>query len=127
MMTIEIRFADDGRIVPYLGHREITMNESPFLIFLASAGMCSAVYVKAFCRQRDISFDQIKVTQEMEYNPKANLVTAIDIQLELGEQFPEKYEAAIKNVVAQCPIKKHLDLPPKFNVIIEKDLINANC
>lgn len=124
MMTIEIRFADDGRIVPYLGHREITMSETPFLIFLATAGMCSAVYVKAFCRQRDISIDQIKVTQEMEYNPKANLVTAIDIRLDLSADFPEKYESAIKNVVAQCPIKKHLDLPPKFNVLTELDLIS---
>ena len=124
-MTINIEFASDGRIVPILGHREITINESPFLIFLATAGMCSAVYVKAFCHQRDISLNKIKVTQVMEYNPKANLVTAIDIQLELGEDFPEKYEAAIKNVVAQCPIKKHLDLPPKFNVLTDKDLVRS--
>ena len=124
MMTIDIKFATDGRIIPYLGHREITMNESPFLIFLATAGMCSAVYVKAFCSQRDIALNQIKVAQIMEYNPKTNLVTAIDIKLDLGVGFPEKYESAIKNVVDQCPIKKHLDLPPKFNVVTEMDLIN---
>lgn len=125
MITIEIKFEDDGRIVPYFGQREITMNESPFLIFLATAGMSSAIYIKAFCRQLDISLNQIKVIQQMEYNAKANLVTSIDMQLELGKKFPEKYEAAIKNVVAQCPIKKHMDLPPKFNVLTDKDLVRS--
>lgn len=124
-MTIDIKFAANGLIVPYLGNREISMNESPFLIFLATAGMCSAVYVRAFCHQRDISLDQIKVTQIMGYDPKKNLVTTIDIQLDLGEGFPRKYETAIKNVVAQCPIKKHLDVPPTFSVITEKDLVRS--
>ena len=50
-MNIEIKF-ENGRIVPYLGQQEITMNVSPFLIFLATAGMCSAVYVQAFMSQR---------------------------------------------------------------------------
>jgi len=124
-MIIDINIEADGRIVPILGHREITMNESPFLIFLASAGMCSAVYVKAFCRQRKIPLDLVKVSQIMNYEPKANLVTAINIQLDLDEAFPEKYKEALKNVVALCPIKKHLITPPEFNVITESYLVNC--
>jgi len=125
MMTIDIKFAADGRIVPYLGHREITMDESPFLIFLATAGMSSAVYVKDFCTQKDIPFNLVKVSQIMEYEAKANLITAINIQLELGEDFPVKYKEALKNVVALCPIKKHLDTPPDFNVITDHFLVNC--
>jgi ribosomal protein S12 methylthiotransferase accessory factor len=124
-MIIDINIADDGRIVPILGHREITMTESPFLIFLATAGMCSAVYVKAFCRQRKIPLSLVKISQIMQYNPKANLVTAINIQLELDIEFPEKYKEAIKNVVALCPIKTHLDTPPEFNVTTESFLVNC--
>jgi ribosomal protein S12 methylthiotransferase accessory factor len=124
-MIIDINFEEDGRIVPTLGHREITMNESPFLIFLASAGMCSAVYVKAFCRQRKIPLNRVKISQIMQYAPKKNLVTAINIQLELDEDFPEKYKEALTNVVALCPIKKHLVTPPEFNVITESYLVNC--
>ena len=47
-MQITIEFDESGKILPYSGGRLITMGESPFLIFLASAGMCSAVYVRAF-------------------------------------------------------------------------------
>ena len=125
MMTIDINFAADGRIVPYLGQREITMDESPFLIFLATAGMSSAVYVKDFCKQKDIPFNLVKISQIMEYEAKANLITAINIQLELDEDFPAKYKEALKNVVALCPIKKHLDTPPDFNVIT--DHLSVNC
>ena len=119
-MIIDIKFATDGCIVPYLGHREITMNESPFLIFLATAGMCSAVYVKGFCKQRKIPLDLINISQVMEYEAKTNLVTAINIHLDLDEKFPVKYKEALKNVVALCPIKRHLELPPDFNVITER-------
>jgi len=115
-MIIDIKFEENEQIVPYLGSRKITMDESPFLIFLATAGMCSAVYVKAFCHQREIPLDYINITQFMQYDPKLNLVTEINIKLDLNERFPEKYEAALKNVVALCPIKKHLDTPPQFNV-----------
>lgn len=125
MMTIDIKIAANGRIVPYLGHREITINESPFLIFLATAGMCSAVYVKAFCKQRKIPLELVSISQVMEYEAKTNLVTAINIQLDLDEKFPVKHNEALKNVVALCPIKRHLDLPPDFNVITERSLLNC--
>jgi ribosomal protein S12 methylthiotransferase accessory factor len=124
-MIIDIKFGEEGRIIPFLGHREITMTESPFLIFLASTGMSSAVYVKAFCQQKEIPLSCVKISQIIQYNPKANLVTAITIQLELDKVFPEKYEEAIKNVVALCPIKKHLDNPPEFNVITDSYLVNC--
>jgi len=51
-MEITIKFGENGKILPFAGGRQITMDESPFLIFLASAGMCSAVYVRAFLMQR---------------------------------------------------------------------------
>ena len=124
-MIINIKFDADGRIIPFIGHREITMTEAPFLIFLASAGMCSAVYVKAFCKQRDIPISQVNISQIMQYEPKANLVTAINIQLDFGDEFPEKYKDAIKNVVALCPIKKHLDTPPEFNVVSDGFLVDC--
>jgi putative redox protein len=115
-MNIEIKF-ENGRIIPYLGEQEITMNVSPFLIFLATAGMCSAVYVQAFMSQRGISLDGVKILQKMNYNQFNNQVTDIDINIDLPASFPEKYKSAIINVVNQCPVKQHLLEPPTFNVV----------
>ena len=115
-MTIDIKF-EGYRIVPYLNGQELTMNVSPFLLFLASAGMCSAVFVQAFISRRGISTDGVIITQKMDYNPVTNHVGKIDIHIQLPEGFPEKYEGAIVNVVNQCPVKQHLIDPPTFNVI----------
>ena len=115
-MNIEIKF-ESGRIIPYLGEQEITMDVSPFLIFLATAGMCSAVYVQAFMSQRGMSLDGVKILQKMNYNQFTNQVTDIDINVDLPAKFPEKYKSAIINVVNQCPVKQHLLEPPTFNVV----------
>lgn len=114
-MEIEIKF-ENGRIVPYLGHQEITMDVSPFLIFLATAGMCSAVFVQAFMSQRGMSVEGVKIIQKMNYDQFTNHVGDIDIHIDLPEGFPEKYKSAIVNVVNQCPVKQHLLEPPTFNV-----------
>ena len=115
-MNIEIKF-ENGRIVPYLGQQEITMNVSPFLIFLATAGMCSAVFVQAFMTQRGMSIDGVKIIQKMNYDQFSNQVNDIDIHIDLPSSFPEKYKSAIINVVNQCPVKQHLLEPPTFNVV----------
>jgi hypothetical protein len=46
-----------------------------------------------------------------------NMVSDIDMVVDLPVNFPEKYVSAIKNVIAQCPVKRHLAEPPTFNVI----------
>ena len=115
-MEIEIKF-ENGRIVPYLGQQEITMDVSPFLIFLATAGMCSAVFVEAFMSQRGMALDVVKIIQRMDYDQFTNRVSDIDIHIDLPANFPEKYKSAIVNVVNQCPVKQHLLQPPTFNVI----------
>jgi ribosomal protein S12 methylthiotransferase accessory factor len=120
-MEIEIKFDQTGRIVPYMNGGEITMNVSPFLIFLATAGMCSAVFVQAFMNQRGLSTDDVKIIQKMNYDYATNQVKEIDIHVDLPEGFPEKYNSAIKRVVDQCPVKQHLLAPPTFNVITNID------
>ncbi|HSQ47185.1 MAG TPA: OsmC family protein [Lutibacter sp.] len=116
-MEIQIKFDDNGRIVPFMNGNEITMNESPFLIFLATAGMCSAVFVRSFMQQRGLPFQEVGITQKMNYNRMTNMVSDIDMVVDLPANFPEKYVSAIKNVIAQCPVKRHLAEPPTFNVI----------
>jgi len=122
-MDIQIKFDENDRIVPFMNGAEITMNESPFLIFLATAGMCSAVFVKAFMQQRGLPFHEVGITQRMNYDRMTNMVHDIDIIVDLPAGFPEKYTSAIKNVIAQCPVKRHLAQPPTFNVIANIDSV----
>ena len=116
-MDIQIKFDESGRIIPFMNGNEITMNESPFLIFLASAGMCSAVFVRAFMQQRGFSITDVSLTQCMDYDQSSNMVKNMDIIIDLPASFPEKYKNAIKNAVTQCPVKRHLAQPPAFNII----------
>lgn len=120
-MNIEIGFDSYGRIVPTINGNEISMNESPYLIFLATAGMCSAVYVRAFMQQRDLPLAGVTLTQRMDYNQATNMVEKIDIQVNLTDAFPAKYVSAIKHVVSQCPVKKHFETPPTMVVVTNLD------
>jgi len=120
-LNIDIRFGMNDRIVPYMNGKEITMEDSPFVVFLATAGMCSAVFVKAFAQQRGLDHNDIVITQKMDYNQFTNHISAIDIHLELPENFPAKYNNAIKKVVNQCPVKQHLIDVPTFDVITNFD------
>ncbi|MFA5297898.1 MAG: OsmC family protein [Lutibacter sp.] len=125
-MEIQIKFDENGGIVPFMNGAKITMNESPFLIFLATAGMCSAVFVKSFMQQRGLPINEVGITQKMNYDRVTNMVNDIDIVVDLPADFPEKYVSAIKNVVAQCPVKRHLAQPPTFNVIANLNPILKN-
>ncbi len=120
-MDIIVTFDKQGKIVPTINGNEITMNESPYLIFLATAGMCSAVYVRAFLHQRDFSLEGVSLIQKMTYNQGTNMVEKMEILVNLPESFPTKYISAIKNVVGQCPVKKHFETPPAMEVITNLD------
>jgi len=125
-LNIEIKFDNNGRIVPFMNGNEITMNESPFVIFLATAGMCSGVFVRAFAEQRGINHHDIVITQVMDYDQATNHVSNIVIDLQLPAGFPEKYSGAIKKVVNQCPVKQHLLNPPTFEVVTNLDKTVSN-
>ena len=122
-LNIDIKFDNNGRIVPFMNGREITMIDSPFVVFLATAGMCSAVFVKAFIEQRNLSLDGLVITQVMEYDQRTNHVSEILIDLKMPADFPEKYTNAIKKVVNQCPVKQHLLNPPTFEVVTNLDKV----
>ena len=115
-MVLKTIFDEQGNTVPYLNGKQVTMNESPFLIFLASIGMCSAVYVRSFLSQRGIPFSDVVINQKMEYDQAVGMVKSIEIAVDLPNHFPEKYKGAIKKVVDQCLVKRHLINAPELNV-----------
>jgi len=121
-MNIDIRFDNTGKIVPSMNGNEITMDESPYVIYLATTGMCSAVYVRAFLNQRGMSLEDVTLTQIMDYNRMTNMIESIEVRVNLPESFPAKYNKAIKATVDQCPVKKHMVTPPAVTVTTNLDV-----
>jgi len=93
---------------------------SPFELFLAAVGTCAGIYVKSFCDQRNIPSDNIKIIQTADYDKQTGLPLNIKIDIQLPEDFPDKYRAAVINVAELCKVKKTIASPPKFEVITSK-------
>jgi ribosomal protein S12 methylthiotransferase accessory factor len=126
-MKLEVFFEDNLKINAKVGDHIIKTDQpvqsggensapTPFELFLASIGTCSGIFIKHFCANRGIDASGIKLTQSHNFNPLTGLIEAIDIDVHLPEDFPEKYAGAIKKVVDQCAVKRHLLQPPQINV-----------
>jgi putative redox protein len=89
---------------------------TPFDTFLASIGTCAGIYVLGFCRQRGISTEGIRLIQRIEHDPATGMVTFIELEILLPNEFPEKYKQAVILAADQCKVKKHLEHPPKIDV-----------
>ncbi len=122
-MQIIVKFDTDGTIVPFFDAKKITMNDSPFLIFLASAGMCAAYYAREFMRQRNLSLNMVSIVETVSYNHETHMAENINIHVELPESFPVKYKNAIIRAIAQCTVKRHLGNPPSFEIQTSLDLV----
>ena len=121
MKEIEIVLKDGDR-VDAVGKRGTIATEQdgpaprPFDLFMASIGTCTGYYVSKFCRKRDIPTENIRIRQRMTLDPDTKLITRIDLDVELPEDFPEKYRTAVIRAAQQCSVKKHLDAPPTIEV-----------
>lgn len=89
---------------------------TPFAVFLASIGTCAGIYVLGFCKSRDLPTDGIKIIQRTSSNPATGLVENIDLEIQVPDEFPQKYYDALVRSADQCKVKQHLAHPPKFNV-----------
>jgi putative redox protein len=89
---------------------------TPFATFLASIGTCAGIYVLGFCQQRGISTKGIRIIQRMNSNPFTGMVSEIGLEIQLPDEFPEKYRTAVERAAEQCAVKKHFENPPQINV-----------
>lgn len=80
----------------------------PFTMFLASLGTCAGIYVKSFCDQRGLPTENIRLNQDLEYDPVRRMVAKFKIDIKVPQDFPEKYDEALIRSASQCAVKKHL-------------------
>jgi putative redox protein len=89
---------------------------TPFAVFLSSIGTCAGIYVLGFCKQRGLPTEGIQIIERIHRNPSDGMVTTIDLEIQVPSTFPEKYYDSLIRSANLCAVKKHLEIPPSFNV-----------
>lgn len=126
-MEIEVLFEENKKVNAKIGDHIIKTDQSvknggdssaasPFDLFLSSIATCSGIYVKQFCKMRGIDPNTVKIKQKHTFNPETKLIDNISLEIDLPNDFPEKYKEAILKAVDQCTVKRHLMNPPTINV-----------
>lgn len=126
-MEMEVYFAGNKRVNARWNGHDIPTDQpargggdgtapAPFDLFLASIGTCAGIYVKNFCDQRGLSTDNIKIIQKHRFNQKTRLIDRITLEVELPEDFPEKYKEAVIKSANLCAVKRHLQESPELEV-----------
>ncbi len=92
----------------------------PFAIFLSSIGTCAGIYVLGFCKQRGLSVEGIRIVQRAHTDPVTRMIGKIDLEIQVPEDFPEKYRASLVRSAELCAVKKHLERPPEFDVFTKE-------
>lgn len=121
-MIIDIKFDNSSKIIPSQNGKNITIEDSPYLIFLTTVGMCAAVYIRTFLKQRDLTLEGVEIRQFIYKDISTDMTEQIELKVDLPINFPKKYKKAIKIVVDQCKVKKHLHNPPEIKVSTSLDL-----
>lgn len=93
----------------------------PFSLFISSIGSCVGFYILSFCQERNISTNDINLILETNENEKTKMIEKINIKIITQNNFPEKYIKSMIKVASLCKVKKHLEKPPKFNIIHKKN------
>ncbi len=54
------------------------------------------------------------------------MIGQIDLEIQVPEDFPEKYKDALIRSAELCAVKKHFDDPPRFNIYTESVTLTIN-
>jgi ribosomal protein S12 methylthiotransferase accessory factor len=92
---------------------------SPFDFFLVSLAACAGYYALAFCRERKLPTEGLKVTMTTERGEVSKMIDKVAIAVDLPPGFPEKYRLAITKAVDHCTVKAHILRPPQFEIAVK--------
>jgi len=97
----------------------------PFDYFLASSALCAAYFVKLYCSTRNISTENIRLSQNNIVAPENRYQQIFKIQVELPPDIQEVDRRGILNSIERCTVKKVVQAGPEF-VIEEVDNLDAD-
>lgn len=93
---------------------------TPFDLFITSIGTCAGYYVLSFCKERDITTENISLTLTTEKHPETKMTEKISIKVHLPADFPAKYKKAVIAAADLCSVKKHLAKAPTIEIGIQE-------
>jgi len=90
----------------------------PFDYFLVSSALCAAYFVKLYCNTRNISTENIRLSQNNIIDPENRYKHIFKIQVELPNDIQEIDRRGILQSIERCTVKKVVQEGPEF--IIEE-------
>lgn len=97
----------------------------PFDYFLASSALCAAYFVKLYCDTRNLSTENIRLSQNNIVDPENRYQQIFKIQVELPPDMQEADRRGILRAIERCSVKKVVQAGPEF-VIEEVDSLDAD-
>ncbi len=97
----------------------------PFDYFLASSALCAAYFVKLYCDTRNISTENIRLSQNNIVDPENRYQQIFKIQVELPADISDKDRQGILRSIDRCTVKKVVQAGPQF-IIEEVDNLDAD-
>jgi ribosomal protein S12 methylthiotransferase accessory factor len=97
----------------------------PFDYFLASSALCAAYFVKLYCDTRDISTENIRLSQNNIVDPENRYQQIFKIQVELPADITDTDRRGILRAIDRCTVKKVVQAGPEF-VIEDVENLDAD-
>jgi ribosomal protein S12 methylthiotransferase accessory factor len=94
----------------------------PFDYFLASSALCAAYFVKLYCDTRNISTENIRLSQNNMVDPENRYQQIFKIQVELPADIKEVDRRGILNSIERCTVKKVVQACPEFVIEVVESL-----
>ena len=86
----------------------------PFDYFLASSALCAAYFVKLYCDTRNISTENIRLSQNNIVDPENRYQQIFKIQVELPADISAIDRQGILRSIERCTVKKVVQAGPEF-------------
>lgn len=127
-MEMIIDFPGGARVDAHFGPYDVKTDQppqgggqgsapTPFSVFLSSIGTCAGIYILGFCAQRGLPTEGIRIVQRMHANPfEQGMLNKVELEIQVPEDFPEKYHSALVRSADQCLVKRHFEKPPQFDI-----------
>ncbi|MFZ4379153.1 MAG: OsmC domain/YcaO domain-containing protein [Polynucleobacter sp.] len=94
----------------------------PFDYFLASSALCAAYFVKLYCETRNISTENIRLSQNNIVDPENRYQQIFKIQVELPADISAIDRQGIVRSIERCTVKKVVQAGPEFVIEVVENL-----
>lgn len=132
-MEIKVNFLDKLRLEAKFDDFTVTADQpirykgdgsapGPFDYFLASSALCAAYFVKLYCDTRNISTENIRLSQNNIVDPENRYKQIFKIQVELPDDISAHDRQGILRSIERCSVKKVVQAGPEFVIEYVKSL-----